>query len=51
MCVNQCRNNWAELATYFKYPDGKIKLIYKTNSIENFNRQIRKAKKQNNISK
>ncbi|MFQ9981230.1 MAG: hypothetical protein ACLRVE_07415 [Finegoldia magna] len=27
------------------------KVIYTTNSIENFNRQLRKAKKQNNISK
>ncbi|MFR6141375.1 MAG: hypothetical protein ACLUJM_01420 [Finegoldia sp.] len=25
--------------------------MYTTNSIENFNRQLRKAKKQNNISK
>ncbi|MDU7501765.1 MAG: transposase [Finegoldia magna] len=51
MCVNWCRNNCAELATYFKYPYGIIKLIYKTNTMENFNKQLRKAKKQNNISK
>ena len=51
MCVNSWRNNWAELATYFKYPDRIRKVIYTTNSIENFNRQLRKAKKQNNISK
>ena len=52
MCVNSWRNNWAELATYFKYPEGIRKLIYTTNRIENFNRQLRKVtKKQNNISK
>ena len=45
MCVNSWRNNWAELATYFKYPEGIRKLIYTTNSIENFNRQLRKVTK------
>ena len=43
MCVNSWRNNWAELSTYFKYPEGIRKLIYTTNSIENFNRQLRKV--------
>ena len=38
MCVNSWRNNCAKLATYFKYPEGIRKLIYTTNSIENFNR-------------
>lgn len=49
MCVNSWRNNWAELATYFKYPDGIRKLIYTTNSIENFNRQLRKVTKNKTI--
>ena len=49
MCVNSRRNNWAELATYFKYPEGIRKLIYTTNSIENFNRQLRKVTKNKTI--
>ena len=49
MCVNQYRNNWAELATYFKYPDRIRKVIYTTNSIENFNRQLRKVTKNKTI--
>ena len=49
MCVNSWRNNWAELATYFKYPEGIRKLIYTTNSIEIFNRQLRKVTKNKTI--
>ena len=49
MCVNWCRNNCAELATYFKYPKGIRKLIYTTNSIENFNRRLRKVTKNKTI--
>ncbi|MCA5586771.1 IS256 family transposase [Finegoldia magna] len=49
MCVHSWRNNWAELATYFKYPEGIRKLIYTTNSIENFNRQLRKVTKNKTI--
>ena len=39
------RDNWEELTTYFKYPEEIRKLIYTTNSIENFNRQLRKYTK------
>lgn len=39
------RNHWAELSTYFKYPQSVRTLIYTTNSIENFNRQLRKVTK------
>lgn len=49
MRVNSWRNNWAELSTYFKYPEGIRKLIYTTNSIENFNRQLRKVTKNKTI--
>lgn len=45
MCVSSWRNNWAELSTYFKYPEGIRKLIYTTNAMENFNRQLRKVTK------
>lgn len=45
MAVKSWRNNWAELATFFKYPPEIRKLIYTTNAIENFNRQLRKVTK------
>jgi transposase-like protein len=40
--VKSWQNNWDELSTYFKYPPEIRKLIYTTNNIENFNRQLRK---------
>jgi putative transposase len=43
------RNNWSQLSTYFKYPTEIRKLIYTTNSIENFNRQLRKVTKTRTI--
>lgn len=43
------RNNWAQLSTYFKYPAEIRKVIYTTNSIENFNRQLRKVSKNRTI--
>jgi len=43
------RNNWSQLATYFKYPPELRKIIYTTNSIENFNRQLRKVTKSKTI--
>ena len=39
------RTNWANLATYFKYPKEVRTLIYTTNAIENFNRGLRKVTK------
>ena len=41
--VASWRNNWTQLSTYFKYPPEIRKIIYTTNSIENFNRQLRKV--------
>ena len=43
------RNNWPQLSAYFKYPAEIRKLIYTTNSIENFNRQLRKVTKNRSI--
>lgn len=43
------RNNWSQLSAYFKYPAEIRKLIYTTNSIENFNRQLRKVTKAKTI--
>ena len=49
MCVSSWKNNWTELSTYFKYPEGIRKLIYTTNAMENFNRQLRKVTKNKTI--
>ena len=38
-------DNWATLSTYFKYPEVVRRLIYTTNAIEGFNRQLRKVTK------
>ena len=43
------RANWANLATYFKYPQEVRTLIYTTNSIENFNRGLRKVIKSKSV--
>ena len=47
--IGSWRNNWTQLSTYFKYPSEIRKLIYTTNSIENFNRQLRKVTKSKTI--
>ena len=44
------RNNWANLSTYFKYPQEVRRLIYTTNAIEGFNRQLRKVTKAKSVS-
>lgn len=43
------RNNWANLSTYFKYPQEVRTLIYTTNLIEGFNRQMRKVTKSKSV--
>jgi putative transposase len=43
--VKSWRANWAELATMFAYPPEIRKLIYTTNAIESFHRQLRKVTK------
>lgn len=47
--ISSWRNNWASLSTYFKYPPELRKMIYTTNAIENFNRQLRKVTKTKSI--
>ena len=44
-CVKSWRANWAEIATCFAYPPEVRKLIYTTNMIESFHRQLRKVTK------
>jgi Transposase and inactivated derivatives len=43
------RDNWVNLATYFKYPQDVRTLIYTTNAIEGFNRQLRKVTKNKGV--
>jgi len=43
--IRSWRNNWEELSVFFKYPAEIRKIIYTTNAIENFNRQLRKVTK------
>lgn len=43
------REHWANLSTYFKYPQEVRKLIYTTNAIEGFNRQLRKVTKNKSV--
>ena len=43
------RANWANLSTYFKYPQEVRRLIYTTNAIEGFNRQLRKVTKSKSV--
>lgn len=41
--------NWSKLSTYFKYPQEVRTLIYTTNVIEGFNRQLRKVTKSKSV--
>ena len=43
------REKWANLSTYFKYPQEVRTLIYTTNAIEGFNRQLRKVTKNKGV--
>ncbi len=45
MVIASWENNWDKLTTYFKYPEGIRKVIYTTNTIEGYHRQIRKVTK------
>jgi transposase-like protein len=45
MVVNSWTNNWAELSAYFEYSEPIRRIIYTTNTVEGFNRQIRKITK------
>lgn len=49
IALRSWRNNWHELATYFKYPQEIRTLIYTTNSIESYNRLLRKVTKSKSV--
>jgi putative transposase len=43
--IKSWRNNWRNLSTYFEYSQEIRRMMYTTNIIEGFNRQIRKVTK------
>ena len=45
MVIDSWSNNWAELSAYFEYSEPIRRIIYTTNTVEGFNRQIRKITK------
>ncbi|MGL5346816.1 MAG: IS256 family transposase [Peptostreptococcaceae bacterium] len=49
IALRSWRNNWDELATYFKYPQEIRTLIYTTNSMESYNRLLRKVTKSKSV--
>jgi putative transposase len=49
LIVRSWRQNWVELATFFKYPPEIRRIIYTTNIIESFHRQLRKVTKGKSI--
>ena len=49
MVIGSWEKNWSKLSTYFKYPPAIRKLIYTTNTIEGYHRQIRKVTKNKGV--
>lgn len=47
--VSSWKRNWAELSTFFRYPEEIRRLIYTTNPIESLNSRIRKTVKGKNV--
>ncbi|MFB5192731.1 IS256 family transposase [Alicyclobacillus fastidiosus] len=49
LVVRSWRANWDELATFFRYPPEMRRIIYTTNLIEGYHRQLRKVTKGKSI--
>ena len=45
LVVNSWQHNWEKLSTYFEYAEPIRRIIYTTNTIEGFHRQVRKMTK------
>ena len=45
MAVSSWHNNWSELSAYFHFPQEIRRLIYTNNTMESYNRQLRKVLK------
>lgn len=49
IAISSWENNWENLSTFFKYPEEIRRIIYTTNSMESYNRQLRKVTKSKSI--
>lgn len=49
LAVKAWQKNWDELVTFFKYPPEIRRIIYTTNVIESYNRQLRKVTKAKSV--
>lgn len=49
LSIKSWRDNWAELATFFKYPKELRTIIYTTNNVESYHRQLRKVTKSKSV--
>jgi transposase-like protein len=49
VAIRSWENNWEDLATFFAYPAEIRRLIYTTNSVEGYHRQLRKVTKSKSI--
>jgi len=47
--IKSWRDNWHKLSAYFQYSDGIRKMIYTTNTVEGYHRQIRKVTKNKGV--
>lgn len=47
--IKSWKDNWHKLSCYFKYSEGIRRIIYTTNTIEGFNRQVRKVTKNKGV--
>jgi putative transposase len=47
--INTWKNNWVNIATFFRYPPELRKIIYTSNAIEGLHRRIRKVTKSKSI--
>ena len=45
MVIQSWQNNWEHLSQYFKYTEPIRKIIYTTNAVEGYHRQVRKVTK------
>ena len=45
LVVSSWQNNWSKLSTFFDYPEAIRRIIYTTNTIEGYHRQLRKVTK------
>jgi transposase-like protein len=49
VAIRSWENNWEDLSTFFAYPSEIRRLIYTTNSVEGYHRQLRKVTKAKSI--